>query len=162
LLNTAKNGECLAMSNPNFGLPTPSTNFDPATLNGWSSRGYNWEFSTSVQHQVVPRVSVEFGYFRRAYGNLTITKNLALTPGDFTQFSVTSPLDPNLPGGGGQVISGFYDLNQNKIGCAGCVNNYSTFASAYGNQIDRWNGVDFTINARPRGGVLLQGGVSMG
>jgi hypothetical protein len=162
LLNTAKNGECAAMSNPNFGLPTPSTNFDPATLNGWGSRGYNWEFSTSVQHQIVPRVSVEFGYFRRTYGNATITKNLALTPADFTQFSVKSPVDPNLPGGGGQVISGFYDLNSNKIGCVGCVNNYSTFASAYGDQIDRWNGVDFTINARPRGGVVLQGGLSMG
>ena len=38
----------------------------------------------------------------------------------------------------------------------------SRLASNYGNQIQRWNGVDLTVNVRPRGGVLLQGGLSTG
>ena len=34
----------------------------------------------------------------------------------------------------------------------------TTFADNYGKQIEHWNGFDFTINARPGDGVMLQGG----
>jgi hypothetical protein len=37
---------------------------------------------------------------------------------------------------------------------------FVTFAGNFGKQIDHWNGVDVTINARPRPGVLLQGGTT--
>ena len=37
-----------------------------------------------------------------------------------------------------------------------------TFASNYGEQYRRWNGVDATIDARVRNGLLFQGGVSTG
>ena len=52
------------------------------------------------------------------------------------------------------------NINSNKVGLQS--DNYFTFASDYGNQIQRWNGVDLSINARLRQGVLLQGGVSTG
>jgi hypothetical protein len=42
------------------------------------------------------------------------------------------------------------------------VENYFTFASDYGTQIQRWNGMDVTVNARLRQGVSLQGGLSTG
>jgi hypothetical protein len=159
LLNPAANGECREMSNQNFGKATPTTTLDPAVFNGWNSRGYNWEFAASVQHQIVPRVSVDVGYFYRTYGNLIVTANRAVTASDFSPFSITAPVNPQLPDGGGYTISGLYDLNPNKVGF---VDNYQTFASNYGTQLDRWAGADFNINARPRRDVLLQGGVSTG
>ena len=148
---------CGVMSNTNFGSATPSTAYDPETLVGWGVRPFNWELSTSVQQQLAPRVSMNVGYFRRWYGNFTVTDNRALVPSDFTSFSLTAPLDPRLPGGGGYVIGGLLDPNK-----AGVQDNYFTFASRYGEQIERWNGVDVTINARLQQGVLFQGGLSSG
>jgi hypothetical protein len=159
LSNPLLNGDCGTISDLTFGSTKPSTVIDPATLGGWGARPYNWEFSTSVQRELTARVSATVGYFRRWYGNFTVVDNTAVAPTDFSPFSLTAPVDPRLPGGGGYVINGFYNLNPNKVGQ---VANYQTFASNYGSQIEHWNGFDFTINARPRGGILLQGGVSTG
>jgi hypothetical protein len=42
------------------------------------------------------------------------------------------------------------------------TNNFVTFAGNYGKQIEHWNGVDVTVNAQPRSGMLVQGGLSSG
>ena len=160
LLNLQANGECGVVSNLLFGQQlAPTTAWDPALLQGWHVRPYNWEFSTSVQQQIAPRVGIEFGYFRRIFGNFRVTDNLATGPADYDEFSVTAPSDPRLPNGGGYVISNLYDLNPSKVGQ---VNNYVTKASNFGKQTEHWNGFDLTISARPRNGVLLQGGMSTG
>jgi hypothetical protein len=151
---------CGVVSNTNFGLATPSLNYDPAVLNGWGARPYQWEFSTSVQRQLARGVSVDVGYFRRWYGNFGVTDNLNLTAADFNTFSVTAPGDARLPGGGGYTVSGFYDLNPAKVTVP--QNNYFTLASNYGEQIQHWNGFDVSVNARVRRGFVLQGGVSTG
>ena len=57
LSNPAANGECGALSDPNFGTNNVTqllsqTAFDPNLQNGWNKRGYNWEFSTGVQQQL--------------------------------------------------------------------------------------------------------------
>ena len=148
---------CGLMQNQNFGLPTPSTTVDPAVLNGFGVRPYNWEFSTGIQHQILPRVSADFGYFRRWFGNFAITDNRAIRPSDYSPYSITAPVDPRLPGGGGYVVSGLFDQN-----FTGAVDNYFTAAANYGEQLQRWNGVDMTVNARLGRGALLQGGVSTG
>jgi hypothetical protein len=159
LTNPVLNDECGVMSNTAFGSTIPATTYDPAALVGWGVRPDSWEFATSVQHEVLPRVSVNAGYFRRWYGNFTVTDNLAVAPTDYSPFSVTAPTDSRLPGGGGFLVTDLNDLNPNK---AGQVDNYFTLASNYGHQYEHWNGVDFTVNARPGHGTLLQGGVSTG
>jgi hypothetical protein len=159
LLNPLANGECGQLTDLNFGGSRPSTIVDQDIRMGWGKREYNWEFSTSVQHQIAPRVAVDVGYFRRWFGNFSVIDNLAVAPSDFTKFSIPAPVNPDLPGGGGYTVSGLYNLNPDKVGQ---VNNLRTFASNYGNQIEHWNGVDIAINARPRDGVLLQGGLSTG
>ncbi len=159
LTNPLANGECGVMSNTSFGSTVPATSYDDRALQGFGVRPDSWEFSTSVQHELVPRVSINVGYFRRWYGNFAVTDNLAVSPNDYSPFTVTAPLDPRLPGGGGYLVSGLYDLNPNKVGQ---VNNYFTLASDYGEQIEHWNGIDVTVNARLGRGVLVQGGLSTG
>jgi hypothetical protein len=159
LLNVTTNGECGAMANANFGLQTPTTTYDPDTLSGWGRRFFNWEFSAGVQREVLPRVSVDVGYFRRWYGNFTVTDNLLVIAGDFDPFTVTAPVDSRLPDEGGYQIAGLYNLNPTKVGR---VDEFSTFASEYGKQIEHWNGVDATVNVRPFPGAAFQGGISTG
>jgi len=160
LFNPQANGECGTMSNTTFGQPqTQTTFYNEDMIRGYGVRPYNWEFSTSIQREIVPRVGVEFGYFRRWFGNFQVTDNRANTTADWTQYSITAPSDPRLPGGGGYQVTGLYDLNPNKVGL---TNNYVTFASDYGKMWEHWNGIDLTVNARPASGVLVQGGVSTG
>jgi hypothetical protein len=159
-LRAAGGDLCGVVSDTNFGKSTLSLNYDPKVLNGWGTRPYQWEFSASVQRQITNNVSFDFGYFRRWYGNFGVTDNLAVTAADYSTFSVTAPVDPRLPSGGGYVVSGFYDLNPNKVTVP--QNNYFTLASNYGEQIQHWNGIDLTVNARFRRGFTVQGGVSTG
>jgi hypothetical protein len=158
LTNPLKNGDCGTISDLRFGQGV-AINYDPATKGGWFNAAYNWEFSTAIQHQLASRVGMELAYYRRTFGNFTVTQNRALSAADYNPYSITAPVNPLLPGGGGYLVGGLYDLNPSKVGL---TDNYVTMASDFGNQIQHWNGIDLNINARPKGGILLQGGMSTG
>jgi hypothetical protein len=159
--NRASGGDlCGAFVDTTFGRPTPNTRFDPDLLTGWNKRFYNWEFSTGIQQEILPRVSLDVSYFRRWYGNFTVQDNLAVGASEYDAFSVTAPADTRLPDGGGYTVSGFKNLNPSAVGRA--ANNFTTLASTYGKQIEHWNGVDVNVSARLAGGLLLQGGTGTG
>jgi carboxypeptidase family protein len=160
LLLPAKNGECEPLNNTNFGLAVPGSTYDPDLMTGWGKRTYNWEFSTGVQHELLPRVSMEVSYFRRWYGNFVVRDNRALVPSDFNQYSITAPANSDLPGGGGYAVTGLYGVKPEKFGVP--ADNFVTRSDAYGKQTDHWNGVDINLSARPRSNFIIQGGVSTG
>jgi hypothetical protein len=155
----AANGECGPMVNQSFGSTTTSTAYDQSILSGWGIRTFDWEFSTGVQRQISRGTSVDVTYFRRWYGNFFATDNRAVGPANFSPFSVTAPSgDSRLPGAG-ETIGGYYDLNPDKVGQ---VDNFITRAKNFGTQTEHWNGVDFSVSARPREGFFVQGGTSTG
>ncbi len=158
-LRTAGGDFCGAWSNSNFGREVPVLSYDEEILKGWYNRPADWQITATVQQEILPRLSVEVGYTRRWLQNFTVTDNLAVSPSDFTQFSVTAPSDPRLPGGGGYVVSGLYDVNPNKFGQ---TDNYRTYAPAFGKVSQMYNGVDVNVSARLRNGFQIQGGTSTG
>jgi hypothetical protein len=154
--STAANGECAAVANPGFGSTnTNALRFDPDALFGWNSRGYNWELGVGVQREIVNRVSVDVGYFRRWYGNFRVTDNLALERTEFTAYTISVPTVSGLASSGEQLTA----FDPNRVVQA---RNLTTLASKYGDQTEHWNGADITVNARPRNGLVLFGGVSVG
>ncbi|HVZ20673.1 MAG TPA: hypothetical protein VG871_06405, partial [Vicinamibacterales bacterium] len=159
LTNPLANLECSAMANNKFGTDALTSSAAATTLTGWSKRLYNDEFTASVQRELTRGVAVSVGYIRRWFGNFTVTDNLATAASDYSPFGITAPVDLRLPGGGGYVVSGLYNLNPNKVGQ---VNNEINFADAYGSQIQHWNGLDVNLSMRLPHDVLVQAGVNSG
>ncbi len=81
---------CGQISNLNFAKPVFSNTYDPAILNGWGLRPYDWNIGVQVQQELLPRVSVNVGYFRRWFGNFLATDNLAVKASDYSTFSITA------------------------------------------------------------------------
>jgi len=156
LMNPAANGECSQWLTPNFGSVSSVSEVNPAILEGWGVRPADNQYSLAIQHEILPRVSTEFSYHWRTFSGFTVTDNRALGPADYDEFTITAPMDPRLPGGGGYPVSYFAP---NKIVAS---DNYVTFASDYGHQSQYWHGFDINVNARLRQGLLLQGGTSTG
>jgi len=122
--NFDANGECGGISNTNFGKTNPNAIIwsDPIRT-GWGARDSNWDMSTEIQHELRKGLSLSGGYYRNTGGyfrNTTtknrVTDNTLVASSDFTQFCVTAPSDPRLPGGGGYQVCGMSDVNPGKFG----------------------------------------------
>jgi hypothetical protein len=150
---------CGALDNQSFGTSNFSNTIDPAILGGWGIRPADWQIGVSIQREIVPRVSVEFGYDRRWLQNFVVTDNRAVAASEFTPFSITAPSDPRLPGGGGYVVSGLYDVIPERFGV---TDNYVTDAKNYGEQYQVYDGLLLNVSARPRNGLTLQGSINAG
>jgi hypothetical protein len=158
-LNPAANAECGPISNAKFGTLNIVTSYDNAILRGFGVRPDNWEGSVGVTHELTQGVSLDASYNYRFYGNFTVTQNTAVSPSDYSSYCITAPVDPRLPGGGGNQICGLYDVNPSKFGQ---VQNLITSAATFGKQTERYDGVDAVVSMRmPRGG-RVGGGLNVG
>jgi Carboxypeptidase regulatory-like domain len=116
------------------------------------ARGYNWEYNASVQHELMPKVSITAGYFRRQFYNLDVIDNTNLTADEWNSFGIVTPTDPRLPLSGQPIA--MYSLNANKVGTA--TDNLRTFSSV---NHTTYNGFEVSANARFTK-LLLFGGVT--
>jgi hypothetical protein len=146
-------------TNANFGKLVPSTtSTNPKVLNGWSARQHNWEYTVSVQRELIPRVAVTAGYYRRSFRNQTAIDNQLATNASYDgPFCITAPSSPDLPGGGGFQVCDLYDINSTT---QGQVRNIRTLANDFGGIEDVFSGVDINVNARLRTGTFVSGGIN--
>ena len=159
LSNPEKQGECAAMNDKSLGKEVFTRSYDTGLTTGYGNRPYNWGLGVSVQQEVAPRVSVNVGYFRNWWGNWYAVDNRATTAADYTPFSIKAPVDPRLPGGGGQVISGLYDVVSTRVGL---LDELAQHSDNFAKQIENWQGVDVDVSARLRNGLTVRGGTSTG
>jgi hypothetical protein len=151
---------CGANANTNFGTQVFESTLDPGLLSGWGVRAGDWQWGVSVQQEMLPRVAVEVGYQRRWLVNNLTTDNRARAPEDHTEFGVNIPVDSRLPGGGGGVLSGLYNVTP--VAAARLNDNYQTLASNLGDWTQVANSFNLNVTARTRAGLVLQGGFNTG
>ncbi len=116
-------------------------------------RGYNWEYSAVLQHELVPRVSVTAGFYHRDFYNLQVADNQNVSTADWSSLSIPTPTDPRLPLSGQPIP--LYSLNTNKVGVA--TDNLLTGSSQ---NKQTYNGIEFTGNMR-RDKFIVFGGVTV-
>ncbi len=157
-LNPAPNGELLN-ANPNlaFGQPVINTFLDEDFAFGWGNRAANVEFTTSIQHELAPNVSVDFGYFRRTWRNFAVLDDRTLSASDFDRFQVMVPNDPRLGSVAGRMIT----LFDRKPTASASPQNYWTSVNEFGGWEQLYNGFDLTVDARVQK-ILIQGGMNIG
>src|SRR5688572_16568825 len=150
-------GECGPLSGAaTFGTLVPGITYDPELLEGWGKRSFNWEFTTAVQHELMPRLGLEVQYARRWYGNIRVTDDRAVGPADYQRFTFTVPGDARLPDGGGYTLTGF-DLTS-----AAAPDYFVTLSDNFGKMGEHFDGVNISVNARLQNGLRIQGGLGTG
>jgi hypothetical protein len=160
LRNPAANGECGALEDANFGSNNPrATRYADDVLRGFGVRDSSWDFTTEIQHQFGPGISVTGGYYRTWHNNFRVTDNLEVSPADFSPFCITAPVDPRLPGGGGYEVCGLYDIAPARFGR---VSNLVEQASQYGKQTRASDFFGVTFITRIGSGIQFGGGVDTG
>ena len=161
--NRAAGGDlCAALggNNLNFGNANPNTTtINPEILGGWGVRPHDWQFGASVQHQLLPRLSVEAGYNRRWWGNFFVTDNVLTTAADYDTYAIDIPQHEHLPGGGGTASFVAITPAANARGAQNYMTSETDFADA---RTSYWHGVDFTATTRLATGLTVQGGTSTG
>ena len=153
-------------------------------MQGWGKRRNEWQFGLGVQHELLPRLSVEVTYNRRKYGNLTDADTVLLGcdyygPAAATMdyhvcadswqhyfdptglrdfYAITSPIDTRLPNGGGYQLRGLTNQKQ-----SGALPTGGGAVTLIRRDLDyAWNGIDTNFVLRAKGGLRLSGGTSTG
>jgi hypothetical protein len=142
-----------------FGQPRIVGRLSPDVTEGFGVRPNNWNVSAEIQHELRAGLSVSGGYYRRWFGNFTVTDNLALVPADYSRYSVKAPTDARLPGGGGYLVSGLADLSLAKFGQ---VNNLTVLAKDFGEPSEVADFFNVNFTARLPRSVQVGGGFDTG
>src|SRR5215510_14839501 len=158
-MNPVANGECGAWSALNWGSFNQTTTVNPDVLTGWGTRNRDWQYGVGVQQEIAPQIAVVVSYNRRLWNNFFLTHNRALTAADFDEVTLTAPLNPALPNGGGYPVT---FLTRNTRSAIGATDSYYTSTDDYGDETHYWHGVDLSLSARTRWGLTVQGGTSTG
>ena len=165
LQNPLANGECGAISNAFLGTPNVTRTYDPDYLQGWNLRRQNWQTTVLLQHELIPSVSLNAGYYRTSFGNFTATDNLNETAASYEEYCVTTPTDSRFPSlvPQGQQQCGFF----NETAASRAIGNdsFRTLLKLFDSNAKReqaYDGVEFSVNTRLGGGRFLQGGFSVG
>ena len=157
---TVPGGDTCGLLNAPLGSLNVAAAYDSAITTGFGVRPNDMEWTAGVQQQVAPRVAVDFQFTRHSFGNFIAAQNTTRPPSAYNSYCVTAPVDSRLPGGGGNQICGFMDL---QTAYFTTVPFYQVQkASNFGDVSDVYTGYDFNATARlPRGGYA-SGGASVG
>ena len=98
-----------------------------------SANGRPWQASISVDREVISGLAVNAGFYRTWFGNFSVTDNLLVTPGDYDPYQIVAPVDPRLGSVSGSVITGLYDISNEKFGQ---VDSVVTLAENFGEQTE--------------------------
>ena len=139
--------------------PSGTTNFgqrsDRNPVDGLK-RNSNWEYTASVQHQLVANMSMTASWFRRTWRDMEITDRGQITLADYTSFTLPMPdfsIDPTLKGvlDPNEVIT-VYNLSTAKLGVYGSSQvdyNSSGAFNATGEPDQAWyTGYEVSFSAR--------------
>jgi hypothetical protein len=120
-----------AVAASNWGSFTQTTTVNPAVLEGWGVRNRDWQYGVGVQQEVAPQVSVEVSYNRRVWSSFFVTHNRALTAADYDEVTLTAPVNPRLPNGGGYPVT---FLTRNTRSALGATDSYYTTSKDFGDE----------------------------
>jgi hypothetical protein len=153
------NATQLANGNATCGLPNSSDvqkaycspdGIDQDLMHGWGKRRYEWQFGVGIQHEILPRMSLEVTYNRRKYGNLTTTDTVAqgcdyVTP-------------PNIPGQGPEWVDPGNPYNP-ILSADTCVNGWNNYTDPTG--LRDFYKVQAPLDSRlPEGGGYIINGLT--
>ncbi len=151
-----------AVGNPaNFGQVGAATIVNPDVLHGWGKRPGDYQWTATLQQEIMPRVSADVSYTRRNFFGFFVTDDLNRNVNTaYETYTLTAPLDPRLPNGGGYPITVY-----TPTAAANAVpsKTYLTWESDYGpERTSLWHGVDINLNARLRAGLITSIGTTTG
>jgi hypothetical protein len=120
-----------------------STRTDPDLV-----RPANWEYTLGVEHELKPGFGVGTTYYRRQFLDQIGSRNLAVTPDNYSPVTITNPL----------TLQPMTVYNQSAA-TRGLQNNFQTNDPTLRS---KYNGIEMRANLRLKKGAYLGSGVTIG
>jgi hypothetical protein len=145
----------------NFGKIGAATIVDPELLTGWGVRTHDYQTEVTLQQELLPRVSAQLSYNHRTFHGFFVTQDINRDVAtDYAHYTITAPSDPRLPDGGGYPVTVYVAT------VTGAAQNFLTPESTYADNGEEhkayFDGVNFDVNARLRGGLFGSIGTQTG